>query len=70
MSSQFQFGYVDNSDLLSGVAIWTLAQPILFIFNSTSHKYSLVELLDENKKVIDLDIEKLLNDIRQNKLEV
>ena len=32
--------------------------------------YSLVELLDDHNRVIDLDIEKLLIDIRQNKLEV
>jgi hypothetical protein len=56
--------------LLNGVAIWKLYQPILFIFNTTSHQYSLVELLDERKKVIDLDIEKLLSDIKQNKFEV
>lgn len=55
---------------MNGIAIWTLPHPILFIFNTTSHQYSLVELLDENNKVIDLDIEKLINDIKQNKLEV
>ena len=68
--SQFQFGYVDNSDLLNGIAIWTLPHPILMIFNTSSHQYSLVELLDEKNKVIDLDIEKIINDVKQNKLEV
>jgi hypothetical protein len=40
------------------------------IFNTTSHQYSLVELIDEKNKVIDLDIEKVINDVIQNKLEV
>lgn len=61
---------MDNSDLLNGIAIWTLPQPILFIFNTSTHQYCLVNLVDEKNKVIDLDIEILISDIRQNKIEV
>jgi len=68
--NDFQFGYVDNSDLLNGIAIWTLQTPLLFILNTTSYTYSLFDLIDEkNKAVLEIDIQEILDDIRLNKIE-
>lgn len=69
--NDFQFGYVDNSDLLNGIAIWTLQTPLLFIFNTTSYTYSLFDLVDvETKKnLLDLDIQHLLDEVKLGNVE-
>lgn len=68
---EFLFGYVDKSDLLNGVAIWSLPAPLLFIFNTSTYTYSVKDLIDEKSKVLfDLDISEVLNDIRNDKLEI
>ena len=66
----FQFGYTDNHELLSGIAIWSLPSPIIFIFNSTSHMYSLIEVVNGTNEQIAIDIGQILNNIRERKLEV
>ena len=66
---EFQFGFTENNDLLNGIAIWTLPRPILFILNTTSYQYALVNLLDSKNKVIEFEVENILNDVRENKLE-
>lgn len=69
----FQFGYVDNSDLLNGIAIWTLPSPLLFIFNTSSYTYAFQEVVSNesgNKAaVIDLDIQELLDEIKLGRIE-
>lgn len=67
---EFQFGFTENNELLSSIAIWSLESPVLFIFNSTSHQYALVEFLDSKNKIIEFDISKILDDIRDNRIEV
>lgn len=67
---EFQFGYVDRSDLLNGIAIWTLTAPLLFVFNTTAYTYSMFELIHEsNLSLIDLNIHSILDDIRLNQIE-
>ena len=67
---EFQFGYTDNNDLLSGIAIWSLSSPVLFIFNATSHTYSLIDVVDEKKQPILIDLDQILDGVRENKIEV
>lgn len=66
---EFQFGYTENDELLSSIAIWTLTSPVLFIFNSSSHQYALVEFLDKKNKIVEFDIAKILDDIRNHDIE-
>ena len=57
--------------MLNGVAIWSLPAPLLFIFNTSTYTYSVKDLIDEKSKVLfDLDISEVLNDIRNDKLEI
>lgn len=69
--SKFQFGFTENQDLLNGIAIWTLSCPTLFILNSTSYEYSLVDLIDyDDSSLLSVDIEKILNDVENFNLTV
>ena len=68
--SEFVFGYSENHDLISGIAIWSLPTPCLFILNTTSFTYNLVYFLDSNNQVKEVNIDKILDDFRNNKLEV
>ena len=56
--------------MLSGIAIWSLSSPVLFIFNATSHTYSLIDVVDEKKQPITIDIDQILDSVRENKIEV
>ncbi|CAF0717772.1 unnamed protein product [Brachionus calyciflorus] len=66
----FIFGYSENHDLINGIAIWSLSTPCLFIFNTTSYTYSIVYFLDRDNKVMDFSIDQILDDIKNNKLEI
>jgi len=67
---EFHFGYTENIDLLSNIAIWSLSSPVLFILNSTNYEYTLIDVVDEKNRMIDLDYDKLLDDLRNNRLQV
>ncbi len=66
-SSDVQFAYTDNIDLLSGLAIWSLDTPVLFIFNTTNYKYGLV---DFNDTLSDDVIDQIIQDIRNSRIQV
>ncbi len=72
---EFQFGYTDNSDLLNGIAIWTLNTPIVFVYNVSSHTYNIIDLIEtvspnNNRQLKYLDLKYLLKEIKENKFEV
>lgn len=69
--SDFLFGYVDNSDLLSGIAIWTLQTPLLFVLNTSSYTYSMFDVIDaERKELLDVDFQEVLDKVRSGTVEV
>jgi hypothetical protein len=67
---EFHFGYTENIDLLSNIAIWSLSSPVLFVLNSTNYEYTLIDVVDEKNRMIDLDYDRLLDDLRNNRLQV
>ncbi len=66
----FQFGYTENHALLSSIAVWELKPPVLFILDTKTFKYALVDVIDARNRMLDIDIDKILNDTRENKLTV
>ena len=70
MQRNFQFGYTENHGLLSSIAVWELKAPVLFIFNTKTFTYALVDVIDNRNKMLDIDIDNILKDIRENKLTV
>jgi hypothetical protein len=69
--NKFQFGYTENQDLLNGIAIWSLPCPILFILNTTSYEYSIVELIDPtNNSLLNIDIDKVIDKINHESINV
>lgn len=67
---EFQFGFTDNHELLSGIAIWSLSMPSIFIFNTSSHMYSSIDIFNSTNDQILVDIDQILNDIRTQKMQV
>jgi hypothetical protein len=67
---EFHFGYSENIDLLSNIAIWSLSSPVLFVLNSTNYEYTLIDVVDEKNRMIDLDYDRILDDLRNNRLQV
>ncbi|UJR15623.1 hypothetical protein I4U23_002559 [Adineta vaga] len=60
----FQFSWTNDLELLSNIAVWTVEEPILFLYNSNQRKYgiySLVSIIDEN-----IDMNSILNYITSN----
>jgi hypothetical protein len=56
--------------LLSSIAVWELKPPVLFVLNTKTFKYALVDVIDNRNRMLDIDIDKILNDTRENKLIV
>ncbi len=70
LNRHFQFGYTENHALLSSIAVWELKPPVLFVLNTKTFKYALVDVIDNRNRMLDIDIDKILNDTRENKLIV
>jgi hypothetical protein len=67
---EFHFGYTENIDLLSNIAIWSLSSPVLFVLNSTNYEYTLIDVVDQKNRMIDLNYDQILDDLRNDRLKV
>jgi len=58
----FQFGFSHDFYLLNHIAVWTLDEPILFLYDSIQHKYGIypLSLADSNKPSFDQIFQYLL----------
>ena len=55
---------------MSNIAVWELRAPILFVFNTSSLSYALVDVIDEKNRMLDINIDEILNNTKQTKYEV
>jgi hypothetical protein len=51
LHNTFQFAWTTELDLLNNIAVWTLEEPLIFLYDSTNRKYgiySLSSVIDQN----------------------
>ncbi|CAF1508340.1 unnamed protein product [Adineta steineri] len=64
----FQFSWSNDLDLLSNIAVWTLDEPLIFLYDSVIHKYGIYPLssmIDSN-----IQLEPILDYIIKNSTEI
>jgi hypothetical protein len=64
----FQFSWSNDLDLLSNIAVWTLDEPLIFLYDSVQHKYGIYPLssmIDSN-----IQLEPILDYIIKNHTEI
>jgi len=61
----FQFAWTNDLELLSNIAVWTIEEPLFFLYDSLQRKYGIYPLMGQN-----IEIESILNDIISNYSEI
>ncbi|CAF1143487.1 unnamed protein product [Adineta ricciae] len=64
----FQFSWSNDLDLLSNIAVWTLDEPLIFLYDSSVHKYGIYPLssmMDSN-----IQLEPILDYLIKNHSEI